>query len=376
MVRVAHIITGASSGGAQMMLYKLLNEINRSRFESKVISLKDRGMIGERIEDLGVQVKILPISNRIISLSAIIQLIRFVRKFKPDVIQGWMYHGNIAASICGMFLPKHVPVVWNVRHSLYDINYERKFTQLVIRISANISKSTSKIVYNSKKSAQQHEGIGYMPERTIVIPNGFDCDRFKPSAASKLSIRKELGVSDNDIIVGLVARYHPMKDHESFFKAAGILSERYAHIHFILAGRDISMSNPKISELIKRNGLVNQASLLGERRDIPRLLSSLDVVCCSSSYGEAFPNVVGEAMACGVPCVVTDVGDSALIVGDTGIVVPPQDPLALAKACGNLIEAGLHGREKLGSMARERVINNYSINKIVSQYESLYESIV
>jgi glycosyltransferase involved in cell wall biosynthesis len=376
MIRVAHIITGASSGGAQMMLYKLLGEIDRSQYESVVISLKDRGMIGEQIEELGVQVKVLPITKRKTSLIPIAQLISFIRKLKPDVIQGWMYHGNLAASICGMFLPKTVPVVWNVRHSLYDISLEKKFTQRVIRIGASLSKSTAKIIYNSYKSAQQHEEIGYVSERTIVIPNGFDCDRFKPSAASKVSIRKELGVVNKEVLIGLIARYHPMKDHDNLFKAAKIITENYPNVSFVLVGHEIESSNSAIAKMLSLNGIENKVFLLGERQDISEITAGLDIACSSSSYGEGFPNVVGEAMACGVPCVVTDVGDSALIVGDTGIVVPPRNPVAMAKACGKMIEDGLQGRQKLGERARERVIDNFSLDKIVCQYESLYKSIV
>lgn len=376
MIRVAHIITGASSGGAQMMLYKLLGEINRSKYESIVISLKDKGMIGGQIEELGVQLMVLPIANREKLVPSIIKLIRVVRKLKPDVIQGWMYHGNIAASICGMFLPKKVPVVWNVRHSLYDISLEKKFTQLVIRIGAVLSKSTSKIIYNSYKSAQQHEGLGYASGSTVIIPNGFDCDRFKPSIASKHSIRKELGLSNKDILVGLIARYHPMKDHDNFFKAVKIIAENHNEVNFVLVGHEVENTNSSISDMLSLNGIKNKVFLLGERQDIDKITAGLDIAFSSSSYGEGFPNVVGEAMACGVPCVVTDVGDSALIVGDTGIVVPPRNPVAMAKACGRMIEAGMHEREKLGEKARERVVTNYALDKIVCQYENLYESIV
>jgi len=375
MIKIVHIITGLTTGGAEMMLYKLLSGIDLSRFEPTVISLKDKGVLGCKIEELGVPVYSVEMSANTSFLLSVFRLSSFIRKIQPNIVQGWMYHGNIAAIITRLLLFKNIPMLWNIRHSLSDIRYEKKRTQLIINIAANCSNMPNKIIYNSKKSAVQHEQFGYRKNRTIVIPNGFDCSVFKPSYTARSTFRNKLSIKNNDILIGLICRYHPMKDHINFIKAAGCLAQKHENVYFVLAGRDVDESNLTIMELIKKSGLKNRFFILGERSDTPEINAGLDIACTSSAYGEAFPNVVGEAMACGVPCVVTDVGDSAWIVGKTGKVVPPRNSELLAKAWEALIDAGSVERERLGEKARQRVLDFFSIEKIINQYEVLYELI-
>jgi len=374
MIRTVHIITDLSTGGAQMMLYKLLASIDRSHFEPIVICLMDKDVIGKKIETLDIPVYTVNMSQGKLSISALWRLIKLVRASVPDVIQGWMYHGNIAAIIGRIFCFKKVALLWNIRHSVYDLKYEKKYTAQIIRIGAICSKMAIKIIYNSSKSAEQHEELGYTVDRTVVIPNGFDCLRFKPSSVARIAMRKELTIKENDIVIGLIGRYHPMKDHDNFFKAAGILIRIYSNVCFVLAGPGVDDSNAEISKAIRQHRIEEKIRLLGDRKDTPVINAGLDIAC-SSSYGEAFSNVIGEAMACGVPCVVTDVGDSAWIVGDTGKVVPPRNPEALAKAWSFLIEAGPEERNRLGDKARQRILENFTLDKIVQEYERLYESV-
>ncbi len=373
-MKIIYIITGLSTGGAEVMLYKLLSRIDQERFSPVVISLMDRGTWGDRIAALGIPVYTIGMQQGKPKLVNIWQLIHLVRQLKPDLIQGWMYHGNLAAQVARLFIFKQVSVLWNVRHSLSSLDLEKPETTIIIKLCAHSSHFPKKIIYNSQNSAHQHQRSGYRFEKTCVIPNGFETDEFTPSVKARLSVRSELNIPENALLIGLIGRYHPIKDHFSFLQAAALLLKNYSNVQFVLAGNKVDWQNQILSELIHELGLVKQIHLLGERHDIPSLTAALDIASSSSS-GEGFPNVIGEAMSCGVPCVVTDVGDSAWIVSDTGKVIPPRDPEALANAWKALIDIGRDGREALGKAARARVIECFSLDSVVAQYEALYDNV-
>jgi glycosyltransferase involved in cell wall biosynthesis len=375
MIKIIHIITDLSTGGAEMMLYKVLSKTDRNRFEPVVISLSDHGTLGERIEGLDIPVIDIGMKRGRPTLIGILRLITISRELKPNIIQGWMYHGNLAAQIADLFTPGQTFVLWNIRQSLYSLLYEKRLTAAVIKLGSYLSRFPEYIIYNSKTSASQHEAIGYRANARVFIPNGFDTDHFVPSDEAKISVRSELGITGDVFLIGLICRYHPMKDHLNFLKAASLLLKKHSNVHFILAGDQVDESNSELCEKIHDLQLSNQVHLLGERRDIPRLVAALDIAVSSSYYAEAFPNVVGEAMSCAVPCVVTDVGDSAFIVGDTGRVVQPRDPQALADACSELISLNAYQRRDLGLKARQRILEHFSLDAVVRQYEALYEKI-
>lgn len=375
-MKIVHVITGLSTGGAETMLYKLLSKMNRERFSPVVISLIDRGTFGDRIEALGITVHTIGMKPGIPAPNTIWQFTHKVRQLKPDLIQGWMYHGNLAVQLSGTLSFKSVPILWNIRQSLYSLTYEKPGTSAVIKLLAQLSSFPKKILYNSKTSASQHEKIGYRETKTIVIPNGFDTEVFTPSVAARISIRRELGVTNDTFLIGLICRYHPMKDHANFFYAAAILLKNYSNVQFVLSGQGCDWKNQTLCKLIYDLGIVKHIHLLGERHDMPCLTAALDIASSSSAYGEGFANVIGEAMSCGVPCVVTDVGDSGWIVGNTGRIVPPRDLEALANAWKELIDLGAEGRETLGSAARARIIEYFSLDSVVAQYERLYESVL
>jgi len=374
MIRVTFIITGLEEGGAEVMLYRLLGAIDQSRFEPIVISLMAKDTrIGSLIEQSGIMVHTLGIHHGQLSARAMLRLISLVRSLQPDIIQGYMYHGNLAASLTGLLANYKIPVLWNIHHVPYNLKDEKMGTALIIRMGKIFAHWVKRIIYVSRESSTRHESLGYPSKLTKVIPNGFDCAVFKPSSMARTELRGTLGVSENDILIGLIGRYHPMKDHANFINAAGILVKKYANVYFLLAGREVDEKNKEIDRLVQQNKLCDRVHLLGVRNDIPQINASLDI-SSSSSFSEAFPLVVGEAMACGVPCVVTDVGDSAWVVGDTGKVVPPRDAEALAEAWSFLIEQGPEERNRLGNKARQRILENFTLDKIVQEYEMLYES--
>lgn len=372
---ITHVITGLNTGGAEMMLCKLISSNDWSH-GTRVISLIAGGAVKERIQDCGVTVHSLNMRRGWPSLAALKRLRGVVRGEHPDVIQGWMYHGNLAASVAKRFCKGKAPaVVWNVRQSLYDLKHERPFTRWVIRVNARISGRADAIIYNSRTSARQHEAFGFDASRTRIIPNGFDTDVFYPDETSRIKIRSEMGLKEDAILIGLIARYHPMKDHLNFMRAAALLNREFPEVHFLLAGSNIDAGNRLLSSMIMELGLDKRVHLLGERKDIPQLNAALDIASSSSAWGEGFANVIGEAMSCGVSCVVTDVGDSAWIVGDIGKVVPAGAPEALATAWKELLALDHRGRQALGMRGRQRVIENFSLGVVVKKYEHLYESL-
>jgi glycosyltransferase involved in cell wall biosynthesis len=335
----------------------------------------DRGTFGDRIEALGIPIYTIGMKQGgIPTPAAISRLIGTVRQLKPDLIQGWMYHGNLAAQLARVFLSPKIPVLWSIHYSLDSLASDKKMTQAIIRFSSIISPYTDQIVFVSKNSKLQHEALGYCSENSCIIPNGFDTSLFKPSIEARRTIRAELGLPEESFLIGLIARYHPMKNHANFLRAAALLLKEFPNVHFILVGSEVDRENQVLHKLIQDLGLFNRIHLLEERRDMPRLAAALDIASLSSAYGEAFPMVIGEAMSCGVPCAVTDVGDSAWIVGNTGRIVPPRDSEALANAWKELIELGAEGREALGKAARARIIEHFSLDSVVAKYETLYES--
>jgi len=375
-IKVLHIITGLSTGGAEMMLYKLVSKIDRGCFDIYVVSLTNIGPVGEKIEKLNIPVVAVGMKRGwrgFFSFSGFFKLLRIVKKYKPDVIQTWMYHSDLIGGLVGKILK--VPVIWNIRHSNLNPKYNKKTTIWTAKICAKFSKTLpKKIICCSWASKSVHKKLGYDENKMVVIPNGFDLDAFFPDKQAREKVRKELGINDKIIVIGFAARFDPQKDHRNFFEAAKIVYKIYPNVHFLLCGDGISWDNKRLRERIEKSGVKKVTHLLGRRDDMKNIYNSIDIFC-SSSYGEGFPNVIGEAMACEIPCVVTDVGDSAIIVGDTGFVVPPKNPEALAEAIIKMIEIGEEKRKELGKRARKRIEESYSIEKIVKNYEQLYKKV-
>lgn len=365
-----HIITGLDMGGAEMMLLKLLTASGEN-WRSLVVSLGDEGSIGPSIAKLGVSVECLHLRPYAPNPMRLLSLVTLAKRFRPEVIQGWMPHGNLAASLTKFASRMAVPVVWNVRMSLEAIDGEKLTTLGLIRVGGLLSRHPQAIIYNSATGARQHQERGYRSAQNAVISNGFDCDVFRPDDGAHSRICNQLGLKPGAILVGLVARLHPAKDHSGFLHAASLVSKSHPDTHFLLVGKGVAEGEPVLAKMIGQLGLSGRIFLLGERTDTPQLTAGMDIACCSSAY-EGFSNTIGEAMACGVPCVVTDVGDSAYLVGDTGLAVPPRNPQALAHAIGQLIDVGHEKRKQLGMAARSRIMSEFSLPKIARRYEDLY----
>ena len=358
-----------------MMLSKLLAAEDNNACQSAVISLGGKGTIGAEIEALGITVYALNLRKLRDVFSSLFQLSGIVKKERPHIIQGWMYHGNFIGLIIKLFIDRNVVLLWNIRYSLYDLAHEKFKTRLIIKLCALFSRLPKATVYNSHIATSQHEKIGYSLLRHRVIPNGFDCRVFGPSAESRSRIRRELDIGNDAIVVGHVARFHPMKGHDVLFDAIELLYDRLPNVHYVLAGSGVSRSTVAFREFLGRFPRPERIHLLGERRDVSALTASFDLAVSSSSWGEGFSNTIGEAMACAVPCVVTDVGDSAWIVADAGLVVPPSRPRELADAMEKCILSGDAPRKAMGSRGRLRIESHFSIEEISKQYNALYDNV-
>jgi glycosyltransferase involved in cell wall biosynthesis len=371
VIRVTHIIAGLAPDGAEKMLHRLIAGMDSTRFESEVISLTDLGPMARQIEACGVRARALGMKRGSANPFYLLRLAGWLRKSQPQVIQTWMYHadlvGGIAARLAGLS-----SVVWNIRHSELHPETDKRSTLWTARACARLSRRLPKrIVCCSEASRKFHADMGYAPDRMQVIPNGFDLNRFQSDPRQRVQTREALGIPQSAPVIGLIARKHAVKDHRNFMQAAGLLHRELPEVHFVLCGEGITSQDPELTAWAESAGIQGVCHLLGQREDIPQILNALDVATSSSS-GEAFPNAVAEAMSCGIPCVVTDVGDSRFIVGETGRVVPPRVPAALAEGWSQLLGAGPDVRRRLGLAARERVEQNFGMAALVKQYQDLY----
>ena len=355
------------------MLFKLVKYWQRPNDTHYVISLSDEGELGARLRDVNARVLCLGMSLGRPNLKGILKFLSIIRRVNPDLIQGWMYHGNLAASLAKLLACRKAIVFWNIRQSLVDISYEKKLTQWMVRLGKDWGGSCDVIIYNSHTSKQQHERLGYKKDKSIVIPNGFDLEKFSRDDLARSEIRAELNIPDKMLVLGMVARFHPMKDHSTFAKAVRLIIDRFPNVVIVMAGKGINIENSVFMDSYNDIPSHN-IRFLGVRNDLPKLFNSFDVLCLASAWGEAFPNVLGEAMSCQVPCVTTDVGDCSFIVGDTGLIVPPQDEYAFSESVCKLLSLTSVARRNLGAQARSKVVNEYSIQSIVERYQGLYVS--
>ncbi len=371
--KICHIISSLYVGGAEMTLYRMLARLDREQLPSVVVSLVEVGPIGDRIRELGIPVHSLGMQRGQPSPVGLLRLVKLLRYERPRILQTWLYHADLLGLVAGT-LTRIPAIIWNLRASNMDMSQYRRLSGLTVKACAGLSRFPRAVVVNSEAGRTFHERIGYRPRQWIHIPNGIDLEEFRPDPAAYLLVRRELGLQPGAPLIGLVARFDPMKDHATFLRAAGLYAQIDPRAHFVLAGDGVTAENEMLCAWIHSEHLDGRIHLLGRRTDIPRLTAALDVAT-SSSLSEGSSNAIGEAMACGVPCVVTDAGDSARLVGDTGVVVPVKHPPALAAGWQKLIDMGVDSRRQLGEAARERIRQNNSLDQAVRQYQELYLSL-
>lgn len=375
MIKVVHVITGLEADGAETVLYSVASRMNRARFESEVISLIEPGPMAARLESAGIRVRSLGMKRGSPNPLHVLRLARWIKESQPNLVQTWMYHADLLGGLAARLAGK--PVVWGIHHSNLDPRLNKRLTIWTARICEVLSPWLPKrIVCCSEASRMAHAEFGYDEDKMEVIPNGFDLRVFQPNPEARTALRQELGLAADTPLIGMAARFHVQKGHRNFVAAAAELHARMHEVHFVLCGAGIDANNGELAAWIQQSsGLNDVCHLLGRRKDMNRLFAAFDVAT-SPSVSEAFPMAVGEAMACATPCVVTDVGDSALIVGETGKVVPAENPLALADAWESMLAAGAAARKELGQAARNRVELCFDVNTIVERYQKLYREVL
>jgi glycosyltransferase involved in cell wall biosynthesis len=374
-MRLVHIITGLNVGGAESFLARLLMRLP-PRFETSVISLSTIGAIGKQLRASGVNIATLGMTRRSLAPGPIFRLRDMLKEAKPDMVQTWMYHadflGGLAARWAGI-----PALVWSIRQSNLSIRYLRLRTIMIARACAALSRHVpDRILCCSNVARLNHVDFGYADDKIEVLPNGFDLSRFKPAPEMRDSVRREFGVPDNFPIIAMIGRFDAQKGHRMLIDAAATLRARRPQIHYLMAGQDVDDSNAALARWINERALQSSVSLLGIREDIPRLLAAADALVLPSIFGEAFPNVVAEAMASAVPCIATNVGDTAFIIGDTGSVVPPGDAVALANAMDRFLSMPERERRSYGARARQRVVENFEIGAIILRYVEFYDRVL
>ena len=384
--KVLWITTGLGSGGAEMMLMQLI--LGLPHLQHIIISLTGGGKHAEALRQAGIEVHSLDLPAGKPSLRSLWRLFKIVRQTKADVLMGWMYHGCLAATIARFMRGKRAALIWNIRQSLYDLKLEKRGSALVIRALGWLSWLPQRITYNSQLSAKQHEAIGYHASKTQLIPNGFDLTKWRPrerrtgvatarpsadapppprdhapesgGSAQMLQEQKAAQLAEHTQpatpLIGRFGRNAAMKDYATFIAAAKIITQKHPRAQFIIVGAET-----------EKLDVPPNIQLLGERHDLPELTASLNIAVSSSAFGEGFPNVVGEAMACAVPVVATDIGDTRWVMGKTGHIVSPNDPQALANACIWILDQNI----TTDPPARQRIESHFSLTSVLHQFESL-----
>jgi len=371
VLHVVHVLVGLDTGGAETMMLRFITGSDASRFRHSVVSLTDVGAIGTELQRHGVEVHALHMRRGMPNPFKLFTLARFFRQLRPDVVKSWLYHGDFAASIA-RFIGARFPLVWGIHSSSIDPAHLKPASLRIARVCARMShRVPDAIICDSQASKAMHEQLGYDAEKMIVIANGFDTTAFRPRPDATAVLLRELGLPPETKLVGLAARFDPVKDHRNFLEAARIIRQQCPSAFFVLCGGiGIDEQNARLMSWIDELGLRDSVALLGRRADLPSFMAALHVGV-SASATESFPIMVGELMASGVPVVSTDAGDSAFLVDDTGFVVPRRDSAALAAACLRVLEMPEDERVRMGLRGRERIVSGFRLESTVQQYEAV-----
>lgn len=371
MTRIVHLITGLDVGGAERMLVRLLTRMDRSRFDNVVVSLLPPGPMATALRAAGVPVHTLAMRHGVPNPVAAVRLARLLRRLRPGILQTWLYHADLLGLVAGR-LARVRHIAWNLRTADVDLAPYGAVSEWTRRMGSWMSPAPDAVVVNSRAGQTAHEALGYRPKRWVRIPNGVDTTEFRPSPDARTAVRRELDIGDDAFVFGVVARWDPIKGIDLVVDAAAVLGRSDAR--FVLVGLGLDATNGTLAAAIERAGLTRQIRLVGARTDVARLHAGFDCVIMPSR-GEGFPNAVAEAMASGVPCVVTDVGDAAFLVGDTGWVVAPDSELALADACRSVLDSSIAETRRRGEAARARIERHFGIDQVAGAYEAFYASL-
>ncbi|MCH1516319.1 MAG: glycosyltransferase [Alphaproteobacteria bacterium] len=371
---ILHVITSLKDGGAEGVLYRLCT--HDKMHSHVVISLMDEGKYGPMLRSKGIEVITLGMRPNLPSPVALIKLIQLFRNYNPNVVQTWMLHADLIGGIAAR-IARRKAIIWGIRQTILEPGKSKITTIWIAKLLAKLSWwMPTLIAVCAHRAIDVHEALGYERAKMRYIPNGYNLAGFTRRLDEACTLRAQWDVGPNIPLIGTVGRYDPYKDYTNLLHALGLLRSRNISLLCVFVGTNLDSENQEFLAQIQHLGLKETVMLFGRRTDIPAVMSALDLHVLSSS-AEAFPNVVAEAMACETPCVVTDVGDAAHIVGNTGWVVPPRDPEALANSIEKALSASQHDDwEKRCVLARKRIEEYFSIQRMVAEYSTLWHEAV
>jgi glycosyltransferase involved in cell wall biosynthesis len=366
MATVLHLITGLDTGGAEGTLTRVVTRLDPRRHRSVVVSMTGPGALGAVLSDAGIEVFCLGMRRGLPDPRGLTRFAGILRQVQPDIVQTWLYHADLVGLVGRLATRARWRLFWNIRCT------DMVGFAVLRRMLALSSAIPELVVVNSLAGLRFHQELGYTPRRWVYIPNGCDTAAFRFDNEGRRMLRAQWAISDQKIVIGLPARCDPMKDHDNFLDAAALLAARNCEVNFVLVGPGIDPLNRSLVDAIARRGLNDRVHLLGHRDDMVRVYSAFDIATLTSAYGEGSPNVLIEAMACGLPCAATDCGDAAELLGPNGRIVQRRDPEALVAAWSHLITIGRCGREALGQAARQRAVQLYDLSNLAVQYDAIY----
>ena len=374
-LHVLHLITGLGLGGAETSLFRLVRALQGQDIDSTIVSLLPDGALREEFCSLGVPVSDLGMTSIRSAFPVLWRFRSHVVARRPDIVQTWMYHADLVGSL-GRLTGLRQPLVWNVRHTDLSGPTTRSRTRLVARACAVLSHSApSAIVACSEESRDAHVAFGYSSSAFTVIHNGYDTTEFVPCPTSRRDVRNELGIGPEDVVVGYCSRWHPDKDVPTFLRAASIATSHDPGIRFVVWGEGLSRDNRELAEFVDTLSPHPRIHCLGTRKDVPRLMNGVDLGTLSS-VTEGFPNTIAEFMACGIQCVATDVGATARVLADTGVLVRPSDPNALATAWLTMLRWPRSRRQRAAESARRHIVDNFGMSGTAKAYSELWTGVV
>lgn len=371
--RLLLFIRSLNRGGAERQLYELARGL-RSEFKVRVVTLYQGGSYWESLERQAIRLTSLQKSSRWDLAGPTLRLVHLLRKWRPHLIQSFLPEANVAAALTRTFAPES-RLVWGIRASNMDLSRYDRFSRLLFTCAARLAVRADRIIVNSERGRTYHVDHGYPPERMVVIPNGIDTAVFRPDPAKRTAFRSRLGLTADIPLVGVAGRLDPMKGYETFLSAARRLLIEMPGVRFVCAGAGVVDYERRLKGFAHDLGLDTSLHWLGELDEMTGFYNGVDVLVLPSAFGEGFPNVVGEAMATGTPCVVTDVGDSALVVGDAGWVAPPGDSQRLADAVAHALR-DLPSSRGLGLRARARIAKHFEVSEMVSRTAAVYRQLL
>lgn len=367
-LRVVHVIGGLGQGGAEAVLLRLV-QASLAHCRHTVISLSDEGVYGAPLRQAGAKVITLGATRGSGMWQAFRQLRNLLRSMQPDAVQTWMYHGNVIGGLAARSIGLN-NVVWGIRNAGVSLEKSSRLARLTFRLGAWCSAWLPRLIICCAQDARmRHEQAGYVGEKLVTIPNGYDLSRFTHDEAGRTRLRKAWQVGPETWLFGCVARWDPLKDHANLLEAFARLRQRYpdAPLRCVLVGRDMDAGNQALVDMLQRLGIEDDVILAGPSQEIPAVMSALDTHVLSS-LAEGFPNVVAEAMACGTPVVATDVGDAAMIVGPDGWLVPARDPAALAEGMAQAWQARGAGADS----GRASVKARFGLERMARRYQDVW----